>query len=143
MDEPVRRPLVGVGGVVWRGARVLLIRRRQPPLLGQWSLPGGRQEWGETVTEALRREVFEETALRLGPLRLVDVVDWIDREPGGVVAHHYTLVDYTAEALPGEPAAGDDALAVAWFDPAELAQLDVWSATLQVIAAARRLRPAD
>ncbi len=142
MDEPARRPLVGVGGVVWRDVRVLLIRRRHPPLRGQWSLPGGRQEWGETVTEALRREVFEETAMRLGPLHLVAVVDRIDRGPGGSVERHYTLVDYTAEALPGEPTTGSDALEVAWFELTALPQLGLWPATLEVIEAARHLRPA-
>jgi ADP-ribose pyrophosphatase YjhB (NUDIX family) len=143
MVEGSRRPLVGVGGIVWRDDRVLLIRRGKSPRRGQWSLPGGRQEWGETVEEALRREVFEETALRLGSLSLVAVVDLLDREPGGGVALHYTLIDYMAEALPGMPVAGSDAVAVDWFEVAALPGLGLWDATLGVIDQARRLRQAS
>lgn len=135
------RPTVGVGAIVWRAGRVLLIRRGQPPRRGEWSLPGGKQEWGETLEEALRREVFEETALRLGPLALVDVVDLIARDDDGRVAHHYTLVDYTAEALSADARAGDDAAAVAWFALHELDGLGLWSKTRAVIGRAARRHP--
>jgi ADP-ribose pyrophosphatase YjhB (NUDIX family) len=139
--EYPERPVVGVGAVVWRGDRVLLIRRGTPPRLGQWSLPGGAQQLGETLVEAVVREVREETALALTDLRFLTTVDLIEREPGGRVRYHYTLVDFTAEAAPGEAAAGDDAAAVAWFGLAELDGLGLWSETLRIIgeaAAARR-----
>lgn len=135
------RPTVGVGAVVWRGDRVLLIRRGKPPRAGEWSLPGGRQEWGETVEAALRREVREETALELGPLTFVAVVDLLASGADGVVTRHYTLLDYTAEAAPGEAVAGDDAQAVAWFRPDALAALELWDETRAVIARAAGLRP--
>lgn len=136
-----RRPTVGVGAVVWRGAHVLLIRRGKPPGVGTWSLPGGRQEWGETVEAALRREVREETALDLGPLTFVAVVDLVATGADGTVVRHYTLLDYTAEAAAGEAVAGDDAQAVAWFHPDALAAVDLWDETRAVIERAARLRP--
>jgi len=138
-------PTIGVGAIVWRAEQVLLIRRGKPPRRGEWSLPGGRQEWGETVEAALRREVWEETSLELGPLTLVDVVDLIARDDDGRITRHYTLLDYTAEAFPGEAEAGDDAEAVAWFAPDELDGLGLWSKTRAVItrAADCRRRPAQ
>ncbi len=129
-----------MGAVVWRGARVLLIRRARPPRQGDWSLPGGKQEWGETVEAALRREVFEETALRLGELTLVDVVDFIADDTPGAPSRHYTLIDYTADALAGEPRPGDDAAAVSWFALDRLHTLGLWSATHAVILRAAALR---
>lgn len=136
------RPPVGVGAVIWRGADVLLVRRGKPPRAGEWSLPGGRQEWGETVEAALRREVREETALELGPLAFVAVVDLVATAADGAVTRHYTLLDYTAEAAAGEAVAGDDAQAVAWFQPDELPALELWAQTRAVIERAAALRAA-
>lgn len=135
------RPVVGVGAVVWRGDRVLLVRRARPPRAGQWSLPGGGQRVGETLAEAVAREVREETGLAVRDLRLITTLDLIERDPDGRVRHHYTLVDYTAEAAPeGEPVAGDDAAEAAWFDLADLGGLGLWSETLRIIEAGARLR---
>lgn len=135
------RPVVGVGVVVWRGERVLLVRRGRPPRLGQWSLPGGAQHAGETLAETAAREVREETGLELEALQLVTTLDLIERDPDGRVRYHYTLVDFTAEA-PGaaEPVPGDDAAAVGWFAPQELGSLGLWTETLRVIEEAAALR---
>ncbi|MDX6748700.1 NUDIX hydrolase [Geminicoccaceae bacterium 1502E] len=134
------RPLVGVGAVVWRDGQVLLVRRGKPPRLGQWSLPGGAQELGETVEEAARREVREETGLELGTVSLLTVVDLIERGEDGRVHYHYTLVDVEAEAGQGEAVAASDAAAVGWFGSDALAALPLWEETRRVIAlsAARR-----
>ena len=135
------RPIVGVGVVVWRGDEVLLIRRGKPPREGQWSLPGGGQELGETVAQTARREVLEETGLQLATLDLLTVVDLIEREPGSdQIRFHYTLVDFTAEAADGTAAAGCDAAAVGWFNRDALAGLGLWTETLRIIelAAGRR-----
>ena len=134
------RPVVGVGAVVWRGQRVLLIRRGKPPRAGQWSLPGGGQQLGETLREAITREVREETGLELAELRLLTTVDLVEREAGGRVRYHYTLIDFTAEAADGEPLAGDDAAAVAWFEFDQLAELGLWSETLRIIGEASAMR---
>jgi ADP-ribose pyrophosphatase YjhB (NUDIX family) len=136
------RPIVGVGVVVWRGDRVLLIRRGKPPRVGQWSLPGGAQELGETVAETARREVFEETGLALAALEFLTVVDLIEPSPEpNRFRYHYTLIDFVAEAAPGEPVAAGDAAAVAWFDRPSLAGLGLWDETLRIIELAANPRP--
>ncbi len=141
------RPIVGVGVVVWRADQVLLIRRGKPPRAGQWSLPGGAQELGETVAETARREVREETGLELAALELLTVVDLIEPAPESTpesgqhpFLFHYTLIDFVAEAAPGEAVAAGDAAGVGWFRPEALAGLGLWSETLRIIdmAAARR-----
>lgn len=134
------RPVVGIGGVIWRGDRVLLIRRGKPPRIGQWSLPGGGQNLGETLVEALTREVREETGLEIDEVELLAVVDLVDRDQAGRIRYHYTLVDFMAEARHGTPVPGDDASDAAWFTPAEAAELGLWSETVRIIelAAARR-----
>lgn len=138
------RPIVGVGAVIWRGERLLLIRRGKPPRAGQWSLPGGAQQLGETLNEAIAREVREETGIEMTDLRLLTTVDLIEREPDGRVRYHYTLVDFIAEAPHGEPVAGDDAAAVGWFTTSELPALGLWSETVRIIdeAAMARRHPA-
>lgn len=134
------RPFVGVGAVVFKGARVLLVRRGRPPRKGLWSLPGGMQEVGETVFAAARREVLEETGLAVEVMELVDVVDSITRDAEDRARYHYTLVDVRAEWRAGEAVAGDDAEAVAWAPLDDLARYDLWAETERVIrlAAAQR-----
>ncbi len=134
------QPVVGVGAVVWRDGKVLLVRRGKPPRAGHWSLPGGRLELGETVSEAARREVFEETGLTVDVLGLVTTVDLIERDDDGRVRFHYVLVDVSAAWLAGDAVAGDDAAETAWVTLEDLATMDVWSETERVIrlAAAQR-----
>jgi ADP-ribose pyrophosphatase YjhB (NUDIX family) len=133
-------PIVGVAAVVWRDARVLLVRRGRPPRQGQWSLPGGAQHLGETVFCAAQREVLEETGLAITVLGLVDVVDSIQTDHAGKVQYHYTLVELAAEAHAGTAVAGDDATAVGWFSLAELADLGLWVETERVIRKSVELR---
>lgn len=134
------RPIIGVGVIVWRGEEVLLIRRARPPRQGQWSLPGGAQALGETIEEAARREVREETGLAIEALQLVTVVDLIERDDAGAIRYHYTLVDLTAEASDGRPRPGDDAADARFFAPDVLPSLGIWTLTLEVIAKAQTLR---
>ncbi|MGF1477369.1 MAG: NUDIX hydrolase [Geminicoccaceae bacterium] len=133
------RPLVGVGAVVFDGTDLLLIKRAKPPRVGQWSLPGGAQELGETVDAAVRREVKEEAGIGIGPTRLVDIVDLIDRDPSGRVSVHYTLIDVTAPALSRDLSAGSDAMDARWFAPDTWTDLDLWDETVRVIRLAERL----
>ncbi len=137
-----QRPSVGIGAVVTRtgpsGIEVLLIRRGNPPRAGEWSIPGGRQEWGETIRETAAREVLEETGVTVRNLRLIDVVDGISRA-GGAVTGHWTLVDFRAEWAAGEPRAGDDATDARWVAIEDLAAYGLWSETQRIIEAALAL----
>lgn len=133
-------PVAAVGAVVWKDDRLLLIRRGHPPRQGAWSLPGGRQQLGETVYEAVAREIREETGVEIRIIDVAAVVDLIDRAPDGRVAHHYTVVDVTAEWAGGEAVAGDDATEVAWARLADLAGYDLTSKMHEVIAVAAAKR---
>lgn len=134
-----RKPSIGVGAVVLRpgpdGVEVLLIRRGKAPRAGEWSIPGGRQEWGETVRETALREIMEETGIAVTGLRLLDVVDGIHRTEGAVTGH-WTLVDFRADWAGGEPRAGDDAIDAKWVRVADLGSYGVWTETQRIIAAA-------
>lgn len=135
-----RRPIAAVGIVCLRGEDVLLIRRGKPPFENQWSLPGGRIEWGERARDAALRELKEETGCDGEIVGLIDVVDAVmtarlDGEAWG----HYVLIDYSARWMAGEPTAGDDAREARFFALTELEALGLWEETLRVIKAARRL----
>ena len=127
------QPVVGVGVVVWRGDRVLLIKRGKPPRVGQWSLPGGAQKLGETLAEAARREVREETGLEIELGEIIATLDLIDSDDDGRVRHHYTLVDFVAEGLAATLTAGDDAADARWFDRSDIDDLGLWSETVRII----------
>ncbi len=133
MSEYPNRPLVGVGVVVIKNGRVLLIRRGKPPRAGAWSLPGGRQRLGETVREAARRELREETGVEAAVTDLLDVVDSITRDDGGAISYHYTLVDFLAEWRAGEARAGGDAAEAVWAGVEDLAPFELWDETLRLI----------
>ena len=127
------RPLVGVGAVVLNADDVLLVRRGKAPRMGQWSLPGGAQKLGETVFDAARREVREETGVEIEILGLLDVVDSISRDPAGDIDYHYTLVDVAATWRAGSVNAGGDAAEAVWVPRMELSKLDLWSETARMI----------
>ena len=135
------RPIVGVGVVVWHGDRVLLVRRGKAPRWGQWSLPGGAQQLGETVAEAARREVKEEVGLEVTLGDIVATVDLIERDPQGRIRYHYTLIDFVAEARGAVLRPGSDAADARWFSVAEIEALGLWSETVRVIRLARERRP--
>lgn len=124
-------PAVGV--VCLRGEEVLLIRRGTPPRQGEWSLPGGRIEFGERAVNAALRELREETGVQAEVVGLVDVVDGLFGD------RHYVLIDYVARWIAGEPVAGDDAAEAAFFPLVEALARVAWSETRRVIQAAVNL----
>ncbi len=138
--EYPKHPLVGVGVVIFRGPELLLIRRAKPPRRGQWSLPGGLQELGETVFQCAMREVREECAVEIEPRAVIDIVDAITPDDSGRARFHYTLIEVLAEWRAGEARAGDDAMDVGWHDPAKIADLGMWAETVRIVARAVELR---
>ena len=128
----VGRPTVAVGGIVIYDGGVVLIRRSKAPLLGEWSLPGGRLELGETLEQGLRRELREETGLEVEPLQLLTVLDRIDRD-GEEIRYHYVIVDYLCERRGGELRAGSDASEVALVELADLPAYDLTREADQVV----------
>ena len=115
--------MVGVGGVVIEHGRALLIRRGGEPLKGQWSIPGGTLETGETLEDGVRREMLEETGLRVRVVELIEVFERIFREPddGSVrPRYHFVILDYLCDRVSGEPRASSDVTDVAWAAENEL-----------------------
>ena len=131
------RPIVGVGAVVFRGNEVLLIRRGKPPRMGDWSLPGGMQEIGETVFEAAVREVQEETGVTICDIALIDVVDSITLDDDARVQFHYTLIDVVAKWRSGEPVGGSDAMHAEFVSLDDVSKMVLWRETHRIIAKAR------
>jgi 8-oxo-dGTP diphosphatase len=118
-------PVVGVGAVVVDGDRVVLIRRGHPPRAGEWSLPGGRVELGETLVEALRRELREEVGLEVEVGPIVETFDRIHRDATGAVRYHFVIVDFLCRPAGGVLCAGDDACDARWATLEEGARLGV------------------
>ena len=131
------RPLVGVSCAVWRGEDVLLVQRAKPPLQGLWSLPGGLVEAGETLDEAVRREVREETGIEIAPAGFVDTHESIVRDGGGRVERHFVLWVYAARFESGEPLAASDAAALCWCRPDALGPLPTTALAAEFIARSR------
>jgi 8-oxo-dGTP diphosphatase len=127
------RPIVGVGAVVLDGDQVLLVKRANEPLKGEWSLPGGAVDVGETLEDAIRREVREETSLDVEVGPVVDVLDRIRCDPDGRVKFHYVLVDFLCRPIGGEIRRGSDAEEVVWAIRSDLGRYGVADAALSVI----------
>jgi 8-oxo-dGTP diphosphatase len=128
--EYPERPVVGVGGVVIEDGRALLIRRGSEPLRGEWSIPGGTLELGESLEQGVARELLEETGLEVRVLELIEVFDRIfegdDQAPGGALPkkapkYHYVIADYLCERIRGEAVAASDVTQVAFAREEELA----------------------
>lgn len=111
-------PLMGVGAVVVEKGRVLLVQRGNEPMKGRWTLPGGLVEVGEALTDAVVREVKEETGLTVEPVELVELLDRIHKE-GERVRYHYVIADYLCRVVGGQLLAASDADAVRWVERAE------------------------
>jgi mutator protein MutT len=129
------RPFVGVGAVIVDGTgRVLLVKRRFEPLAGQWSLPGGAVDVGETLEACVIREMREETGLDVEVGRVIEVFDRIMHDAEGRVQYHYVLVDYVCRPVGGTLTAASDVADVAWVEPAALPDFRLTDKATAVIA---------
>ena len=131
--EYPEQPLVGVGAIIVEDGRVALIKRGHAPLLGEWSIPGGALEVGETLREAAVREALEETGLAVAPLDLLGVFDRVIRDDGGKVLYHYVLIDFLCRRTGGELTAAGDAAEARWFTPEEAMRLPLARDTREVV----------
>jgi len=127
------RPYVGVGGIIVHGGRVVLVKRRFEPLAGQWSVPGGAVEAGESLEACVKREMAEETGFEVEVGPVVEVLDRITRDDEGKVLYHYVLIDYLCWAVGGQLCAGSDVAEAVLVEPSELAQYELAEITLAVI----------
>ncbi len=128
-------PQLGCGGIVRRGDTVLLVKRGKPPRQGQWAIPGGRVQAGESLRDAVEREILEETAISVHAGDMVYQLEYIEHDEQGALAFHYVVLDYAAEYLGGEPCAGDDAEEAAWLRFDELAALPLTDSTREALHA--------
>jgi mutator protein MutT len=134
------QPIVGVGAVILDGDRVLLIKRGNEPLKGEWSLPGGAVNVGETLETAVAREVLEETGLEVAVGPIVEVLDSIRRDADGRVEYHFIIVDYKCSVRLGTATAGSDAADLHWADLRQLDHYRLTAMTLEVIRKAANLQ---
>jgi 8-oxo-dGTP diphosphatase len=131
--------MVGVGGVIIDQGRALLIRRGSEPLLGEWSIPGGTLELGETLEEGVARELLEETGLTVRVIELIEVFDriYLESPPGNDMKKgprfHYVIVDYLCERLAGEAVAGSDVTDVAFASEEELGKYNLTETATRIL----------
>ena len=129
------RPVLGVGGIILDGSKVLLVERGKPPLVGYWSIPGGVVETGERLEDALVREVWEETGLKVTADFIATVFERIMPDETGGCEYHYVLIDFYCTIEGGELRPGDDAHAAQWFEIHKLNGLAMTAGTREVIVA--------
>lgn len=131
-DYP-ERPIIAVAAVIIEDNRFVLVKRGTPPHQGEWTIPGGILECGESLREAVIREAKEETSLTVKPVALVEVFERIIRNQEGRIQFHYVIMDYLCEVIDGTLRAGEDADDARWLTQAELNDLQVTEGTLQVL----------
>jgi len=126
-------PQVAVGAIVIKDNRVLLVKRGKAPSNGQWAIPGGRVELGETLQEAAERELLEETNIEISAGEPAYCFDVIVRDDKDQVQYHYVIIDLKADYVSGEVQRGDDAVEAAWIAPEEIGSLPVNQTTRHVL----------
>ncbi|SCZ49761.1 NUDIX hydrolase [Thiohalomonas denitrificans] len=122
-QSPKKSPILGVGAVVRRADAVLLVKRKRPPYQGEWAIPGGRVEWGETLAAAAERELMEETGVTIRANEPVYTFEYIEPAKGKTPGVHYVVIDLRGEYIAGEPRAASDAEDAAWVNLSRLQRL--------------------
>lgn len=130
-------PIVGVGAVIVKDNEIVLVKRGKAPRKGEWSLPGGGVELGETTQQAIKREILEETGLKAHIQGVIDTVDYIERDKASTINFHYVLIDYLALYHEGKLAAASDADQAQWISFERALALPLWDETKRIIRAAR------
>ena len=130
------RPFLAVSAAIFRDGRVLIVRRARPPAHGLYTLPGGGVELGETLEEAVIREVREETALEVEPIELAGFRQAIARDGGGRVERHFVILPFAARWISGEVSLNEELAEAHWLAPDELAGLKTTEGLATIVAAA-------
>ena len=126
-------PRVAIGGVVFKEGGVLLVRRAKPPAFGEWAIPGGSVELGETLKQAVEREILEETGITVRAAEICHTFEALKRDDDGRVRFHYVIIDLRAEYLSGEPIPASDVTEAAWLTSEDLAERPVNASTLELL----------
>ncbi len=133
MGDPVQKtllsPQVAIGAVVIHRNRLLLVKRKHDPNRGKWAIPGGSVELGETLQEAVEREIKEETGLRVKAGEPIYVFDYIERDEGKGIRFHYVIVDLSAKLTGGKLRPSDDAADAGWFTAQQIRKLGITEST--------------
>jgi 8-oxo-dGTP diphosphatase len=135
-----KRPILGIGALIFNRGKILLVERGKEPFKGYWSLPGGVLEAGETLEQGIIREVREETGLEVKPLKVLEIFERIIRDAHGAPEYHYVLIDYICRITGGSLRAADDASGVAWVPRRLLSTYQITTGTLPVIEKGFRSR---
>jgi len=130
------RPYLAVSAAIIRDGRILVVRRARGPALGVWTLPGGVVEAGETLTEALIREVAEETGMRIEPVALAGHREVVVRDDGGRVSRHFVILCFASRWIHGEPTLNEELAEARWLRPAELTGFKTTDGLSEIVAAA-------
>ena len=131
-DYP-ERPIIAIAAVIVENDRFVLVKRGTPPHQGEWTIPGGMLECGESLREAVIREAREETSLTVKPVTLVEAFERIIRNDAGQIQFHYVIMEYLCQVIEGTLRAGEDAADARWLTEAELKGLQVTEGTHQVL----------
>lgn len=126
-------PIIGVGGIVLKNESMLLVKRGNPPNRGQWGVPGGCLELGETLKEGVAREVREECGIEIQVGELFDIFEIIEKDARGVMEFHYVLLDFMAEHKSGIPASGDDADACSFIPLKSICNYDLTPGVVELL----------
>jgi 8-oxo-dGTP diphosphatase len=133
MDGTFTAARVGVGAVVIRDGKVLLVERGRAPGKGLWAIPGGSVELGESLQAAAEREILEETGVVIRAGEPIFAFDLIEKDETGILKFHYVIIDLKTDYISGEPLAADDAEDARWLAPEDLSSLNVAPVTLKLL----------
>ena len=128
-----KSPITGVGAVVWKDGKILLVKRGKEPNKGKWTVPGGVVELGETLREAVKREVKEECSIDIEVGEVAEALESIERDEQGRARYHFIIIDFKASYRGGEIKAASDAEECRWVSPEEIGELEVTPGLIKVL----------